>query len=199
MDILVQIVGMGLRNEWASMGSVTHRTTLGHPGGDGGEGDSTGGPRPQRSGGRDWPTLVIEAGHSQTLEALRRDMRWWFGASNHQVKIVLLAKFNHDQWEIILEKWVEVPVLARQGALTTRAAARYEQSCSQAITITQTPNITDTNPNRLNPTSYTVTRGALRLEFDRLFLRKPGQGEGDIIIDVPQLQMYAVRVWERVV
>ena len=172
------------------MGSATLRTTLGHPGGDSG-GDSTFGPRPKRSGGRDWPTLVIEAGHSQTLEGLRRDMRWWFGASDHQVKIVLLAKFNHDQREIILEKWVEVPALARQGAMTTRAAARFDQRCSQVITITQTPNITDTDPNRLNPTSDTVTRGALRLEFDRLFLRQPGQGERDVMIDVPQLQMYA--------
>jgi len=49
------------------------------------------------------------------------------------------------------------------------------------------PGITDADPNRFHPTSYTVTEEALRLEFDRLFLRQPGQGEGDIIISVQDL------------
>ncbi len=68
-------------------------TAKGHPGGDGGEGDSTGGPKPEREGHGTWPTL-IEAGDSESLPELRRDMRWWFSTSNHDVKIVLLAKFD---------------------------------------------------------------------------------------------------------
>lgn len=85
------IVQMGLKRAWASMGSTTLRATQGHHGGDAGEGDSTGGPRQQRNGALAWPTLVIEAGDSETLDDLREDMRWWFGTSDHQVKIVLLA------------------------------------------------------------------------------------------------------------
>ncbi|KAI1130347.1 hypothetical protein F5Y10DRAFT_235920 [Nemania abortiva] len=46
-----------------------------------------------------WPTLVVEAGHSGSLDALRDDMRWLFSASDHQVNIVLLiiphAPGNH--------------------------------------------------------------------------------------------------------
>jgi hypothetical protein len=161
---------------------------------------------PQRESGGAWPTLVIEAGHSETLGELRNDMRWWFSASDHQVKIVLLAKFNNNQ--IILEKWVEVYQPPRLGATTTRAVAQAAaqgvpqlvQDCSQIITITQDPSISNTDPNWFHPTSYTVTRGALRLEFDRLFLRQPqlGQGEGDIVISIQQLQAYAVRVFEQV-
>ncbi|KAK0703538.1 hypothetical protein B0T26DRAFT_731810 [Lasiosphaeria miniovina] len=41
-----------------------------------------------------WPTLVIEAGFSQSLGELHIAMRRWFSMSNHEVKIVLLAKFN---------------------------------------------------------------------------------------------------------
>lgn len=33
----------------------------------------------------------------------------WFSASNHGVKIVILAKFDHRQREIILGKWEEEP------------------------------------------------------------------------------------------
>src|SRR5690606_3733419 len=73
---------------WIPIGATTLRTH-GHPGGDGGEGDSAGGPVPEREQDGSWPTLVIEAGHSESLQRLRQDMHWWFEASNHQVKIIL--------------------------------------------------------------------------------------------------------------
>ena len=103
-----KLVRMGLERSWNSIGTATRRAQ-GHPGGDGGESDSAGGPLPARDGRGAWPTLVIEAGDSESLTRLRQDMRWWFEASNHQVKIVLLAKFNHHQREIQLEKWEEEP------------------------------------------------------------------------------------------
>src|SRR3569833_594756 len=96
------IVQMGLRRGWNTMGSKTHRAQ-GHPGGDGGEGDSTDGPKTQRGNQGDWPTLVIEAVDSETLSELKKDMEWWFSTSNHQVKIVLLAKFDHGNNRIYLE------------------------------------------------------------------------------------------------
>jgi hypothetical protein len=195
---------MGLSEDWNTMGSKTLRAQ-GHPNGDGGEGDSTGGPDEQRGDQGSWPTFVIEAGDSETLEELRNDMRWWFSASDHQVKIVLLAKFEHDQNQIILEKWVEIQAQPRLGAATTRAFAQAATSGvpqlmpdrSQVIIITRKPGITDTDANRFYPTSYTVTKGDLRLEFDRLFIPPPGQGGQDIIISTQDLQVYAGKVWRQ--
>lgn len=117
-------------------------------------------------------------------------MRWWFGASNHEVKIVLLAKLNRNARNITIEKWIEVPAQIRPGATNTRAAAQLEPDCSQTISITQNPG----NPG--NPVSYDITRGDLRLEFDLLFLRQPGGGESDIIISMERLRVYAECVWE---
>ncbi|KAK3940458.1 hypothetical protein QBC46DRAFT_125929 [Diplogelasinospora grovesii] len=196
--IIIGIAGMGLEHDWRSSGSTTFRPR-GHPGGDGGEGDSSGCPISQRPGGQDWPTLVIEAGYSQSLEGLRADMQWWFSASNHQVKIVLLVKLDQSRGEIILEKWQEVsaPPPPRQGPITRAAAAatQLQPSRDQLIAITRAPGITNTHPNRFNPTSYIVTSGALRLEFEHLFLRPPGPGEADIIISMLQLQKFAENVW----
>ncbi|KAK3943460.1 hypothetical protein QBC46DRAFT_419815 [Diplogelasinospora grovesii] len=191
-----EIDQMGLRYHWLNQGAATHRPQ-GRPNrGDGGEGDSSGGPKQRRAGGG-WPTLVVEAGNTQTMEQLRRDMRWWFAAStNHQVKIVLLAKLDRTRRRIILEKWVvETRGQGRPGATTTRAAAVLQPPfCSQTITITWAPGMDNT------PTSHTVTRGALRLEFELMFLRPPSNpGEHDIIISIPKLQIYAVDVWNEVV
>jgi hypothetical protein len=118
-------------------------------------------------------------------------MRWWFEASNHQVKIILLAKFNHPQRTIQLEKWEEAPQAVRPGAMTTRSVAAGAPApvLQQTITITQ---------NATSPPSYNVTRGALVLSFRLLFLRDPSPGEGDFVFSIPDLQFYAERVWAQV-
>ncbi|KPM34887.1 hypothetical protein AK830_g11685 [Neonectria ditissima] len=179
------IVRMGLSASWRSICSATRQSTQDASSS---RSDSSGGPRPDRGYPGAWPTLVIEAGYSQTLPALRSKMRWWFSASDHQVKIVLIAKFELRTRRIIIEKYIEGPVQSQPGATRAQAAAVQEPACTQVITITEDPN---------HPTSYNVTRGALRLEFHLLFLRQPRQqeGEGDIVISTEELQEYAASVW----
>jgi hypothetical protein len=177
---------MGLLEQWNLDGASNLRAQNG----DGSEGDSTGGPDPERSGPTAWPTLVIEAGYSESLEALRNDVRWWFSASNHQVKIVALAKFYHgsQRQRILLEKWIETQPLAHR---VTRRPPEPRPILSQAITIISEP----ANQATGTLASYTVVGGPLRLEFHLLFLRAAGPGQGDIFVTVEQLQQYARHVW----
>lgn len=162
----------------------------GHPGGDGGEGDSSGGPMSVRHDKYAWPTLVIEAGDSESLHALRDDMRWWFSSSDHQVKIVLLAKFDHHLQQILIERWEE-EVAIPPGATTTGRAATFGASqpvLQQSITISRDP----------ATGSYQVASSDLVLSFRLLFLRDPGPQEGDFIIPTEDLQRYARLVWAAV-
>lgn len=121
------------------------------------------------------------------MAGLRRDMRWWFSTSDHQVQIVLLAKFERTRCAIILEKWEEEPSITRPGAMMTRHAAALQPVLRQTITITQDATT--------DPISYNVTRGALVLGFKLLFLRDPGPGEGDFVLSVQELEKYAKKVW----
>ncbi|KAL7819014.1 hypothetical protein V8C26DRAFT_395669 [Trichoderma gracile] len=171
---------------WRSIGRTTFRPQ-GHPGGDGSEGDSCGGPKPARNHKLAWPTLVVEAGDSESLTALRDDMRWWFTASDHQVKIVLLSKFDHQHQQIIIERWEE-DSQTHPGATTTRRAAAVgavQPVLRQRITITRDPAID----------SYQVDRSALVLSFRLLFLREPGPQEGDFVMSIADLQAFARDVW----
>lgn len=191
MEYRDQLVLNGRQRSWRSIGTATRRAEEGHPGGDGGEADSTGGPKSERGSKGAWPTLVIEAGHSESLDDLQADMRWWFSASDHQVKIVLLAKYDDAHSVIILEKWEE-DTQTRLGATTTRrfTANQHTPTLRQSITITQ--NTTT------NPVSYNVTRGALVLSFRLLFLRDPGPGEADFVYSIQGLKRYAADVWSQV-
>ena len=149
-------------------------------------GDSTGGPAPQRGSRGARPTLVVEAGDSETLEELRNEMRRWFESSDHQVKIVLLAKSDGISGEIILEKWVEAQAQAGpsgtgatttpaviRGAVAAQEAPQLVPDRSQVITITPDARVTDSLGywNRFHSSAYAVAGGDLRLEFDCLFLR----------------------------
>ncbi|KAK3356970.1 hypothetical protein B0T25DRAFT_589382 [Lasiosphaeria hispida] len=183
-----QLVRNGREGSWKSIGSATFRAEQGHPGGDSGEGDSTGGPRPERVGAGNWPTLVMESGHSETLPELHKDMRWWFQASNHEVKIVILVNFDDQQHHILLEKWEEEISITR-----SRAVAILLQN--GVLNPVKRQSITITRDETTNPVSYNVTRGALVLGFRLLFLRNPGPQEGDFVLSIQDLQLYAENVW----
>ncbi|KAK0656744.1 hypothetical protein B0T16DRAFT_317884 [Cercophora newfieldiana] len=188
-----QLVRNGREEDWTGIGSATFRAEQGHPGGDGGEGDSTGGPKPERQGIGEWPTLVIEAGDSESLGELQNDMRWWFRTSNHDVKIVILAKFDRRQHSILLEKWEE-EISPPQGAITRSQAAAISQQ-NGVLEPVKRQLITITRDETTNPVSYNVTRGALVLGFRLLFLRDPGLQERDIVLSIQDLQRYAEDVW----
>ncbi|XXH00950.1 Ceramide glucosyltransferase [Hypoxylon texense] len=153
---------------------------VGQQGGGGVEADSSSGPE----------TQLIRAGVSESLTQLRADMRWWFAVSNHDVKIVILTKFDQQQSKVIIEKWeAQELAAARLGAITTRRAATLQPILLQTIEITR--NTTT------DPVSYDATGGALELEFSPLFLRNPGPLEGDVVVSVQALQEYARRVWSQ--
>lgn len=192
MEITILIFRMGPEHQWSCEGATTHRAE-GRPRGDGGEGDSTGRPALVSRRANRWPTLVIEAGSSRTLESLRIDMRWWFSASDHRVKIYLLVKIEISEGLIIIEKYRESPVQLRPDAVTTRRGASLEPQLEQQIRVTKaaTGDVHD-------PMSYSVLGGPLRLEFNDLFLRSSQTGEEDVTIGLIGLQSYAAKAWSAV-
>ena len=132
-----------------------------------------------------FPTVVIEAGYTQSLGSLQQKARWWFAASHFNVKIVILAKVYQSRGgRITIEKWKAVP------QAQANAPAQLEAACVQSIHITY--HALANNP--ADPALYDVT-AALHLEFVDVYLRQPVGHEGDIVIDVEELQTYAVDFW----
>ncbi|KAK4074452.1 uncharacterized protein Triagg1_5048 [Trichoderma aggressivum f. europaeum] len=191
-EVSSQIRNMGLDDSWESYGSKSYyfgRRPSGSGGGGGGGGekqaDSCGGPVPERRGG--YPTLVIESGYSQTLPAVREKIRSWFTDSDHQIKIIILAKIFPTERRILIERWEERPQGGCRQGVSTRWASTLIPECCQTINITETSTI---------PPAYQIASNDMVLDFRLLFLRNPRQGEGDVIITQAWLQRYARRVWE---
>ncbi|KAK3379739.1 hypothetical protein B0T24DRAFT_612824 [Lasiosphaeria ovina] len=116
----------------------------------------------------------------------------WFQASNHEVKIIILAKFDEQQHHILLEKWEE-EISSPQGAIMRSRAATMQQN--GILNPVKRQSITITRDETTNPVSYNVTRGVLVLGFRLLFLRDPGPQEGDFVLSIQDLQLFAEKVW----
>ncbi|CAK7216991.1 hypothetical protein SCUCBS95973_003000 [Sporothrix curviconia] len=206
--VISEIVLMGLRSDWKDTGATTFVSgLLGNT--SAGEGDSGGRPKSTRPGGRSWPVLVVEAGWTQSVASLRCKKDFWFRQSDHQVKIVILAKAfppcpgdaGVDK-RILIEHWQEPARLQRPGATETRmhAAASRDSVCLQTINIVWAGPVSyDDAPAamRQNTDNFNVTRGPLKLDFSSLFLRQPvaGAGEHDLLLEDAELQEYAADVW----
>ena len=189
---------MGLEEEFFGVGSSTFQ----EKDADGnviseGEGDSSRKPSSMRTDKHQYPTLVIEAGWTQTLEKLQQKAEWWFAKSRGDVKIVLLVKSSPRSNHIQIEKWKLAPAASRRGATTTRAAAAMTPQCIHVVEIARANGVDDAHPNRFDPASYVVASGPLQLEFIDIFLRQPIlPREGDLILNDTTLQRYAATFWK---
>ena len=192
IDTAQKLFQMGLtKRNFRSVGSTTYHGTGSGDNGGSGEGDSAFVPQARFHNGKSWPTFVLEAGDSQSLEGLRNDMRWWFAASQHEVKIVLLAKLYPATREIRLEKYVKDVSHVRTGATHTRSTPQLQPRLTQVVTIA---------PREANPgqeLQFTVFGAPLILDFQLLFLRAPNleAGERDLEYTSSDLEDTASAVW----
>lgn len=198
LEIRDTMVAMGTHDDWRPIGNTTHNAANGSSG----QGDSAGSPFSGRSG-NDWPTLVIEAGFSQTLPSLHAKMRWWFAVSSHGVHVVILVKMHRAQETMHIEKWVEVEVAGRPGATATRWATHaglttLQPACQQSVNITwMGPGpILQTPKQGRTASLFRVTGGPLVVGFAEIFLRAPAAGEHDIVVSNGRLQHVASRIWQ---
>ena len=174
--------GMGLEDEFFYVGATKFQVRRASK-----EGDSAFKPLSIRPRKADWPTIVIEAGWSESLRKLRLDAGFWLEDSGEEVKIVLLFSIGRGAraGTMIIEKWENLPVSANRPATRsiTRAAGNAQRATQiQAITI-------DSNSN-------TVNGAPLTLEFQKIFLRQAVPPlEQDFTFTAQDLSAFATNFW----
>ncbi len=134
----------------------------------------------------DFPTLVFEAGVSESLPRLRNDAKWWLSNSGGQVKIVLIISIQEGTRTIEIEKW-ETRLAAATGRVT-RSARPPAQVPTRIQQITIDPN--------------GVAGAPLILHFHLIFLRAIDQNavppEHDFTFTAQDLQNWANDFWNAV-
>jgi hypothetical protein len=166
----------------------------------------------------DWPTLVIEAGYSESLTKLRADARWWIDNSHGKVKIVILIHVRPANKQLSFEKWYAeplssiypnriftrgtpgttlVPVLRQELTVvqnpTPQQGPIAQASPGQQVATVQPP----TDPSGKIWAHYDVVGAPLTLPFNKIFLRAPVPPEQDFDISALDLAQCACSIWER--
>lgn len=71
-----------------------------------------------------WPTLVIQAGFSDSKPKLEADAKWWITESKGDVKTALVIYLHQSEANVIIQKW-ESPI-AKQEVVVSRLDGRPE-------------------------------------------------------------------------
>ena len=131
----------------------------------------------------DWPTIVLEAGESQSVYQLRNGAKWWLSNSGGQVQIVLIFLIQEGSRTIQIEKWETRPATGRATQLN------QPQVPTQIQRIIIDPN--------------NVTGAPLILHFHLIFLRAINQNavppEHDFTFAAQDLQNWANGFWNAAV
>ncbi|KAJ5873541.1 uncharacterized protein N7473_013414 [Penicillium subrubescens] len=127
--------------------------------------------RPPRARSKKWPSLVVEAGFSESPSKLMSDARFWLKESRGDVQMVITIKIGRSTPEIVLEMWELVDDRVKH---------------TQVVTISKGEN------NRIY-----IPGPPLIIHFNKLFLRQSSiPKEADIIFDESVLEIIATNVWE---
>ncbi|KAJ5551755.1 hypothetical protein N7461_006453 [Penicillium sp. DV-2018c] len=83
---------------------------------------------PARGAPVPWPSLVVEAGVSESLPQLRTDAQWWYSNSKHATQLVLVISANPTTGDADIEIWTQVQVVGQRVGATTRSTSNGENS-----------------------------------------------------------------------
>ena len=127
---------------------------------------------------RRWPTVVFGGGISESLERMRVDSRWWLESSLGWVKIVILISISKSERKIHIEQW-EMPAV-----LNRRVTQAHPHPVREVTKIHEVDII-----------GGVATGAPLRLDFEKIYRRPPGPGEGDTVYTAQGLEEWAAIIW----
>ncbi|KAJ6009233.1 hypothetical protein N7522_004249 [Penicillium canescens] len=130
-----------------------------------------------------WPTFVIETGVSESLNRLREDAKRWFVDSQGEVRIVMVISIKPA--EVTFEKWQLAPNNAPRPLTRVYLDSLRAQSPNIPPLIPQpTPIQQPYSAQEVYVEPNRVIGAPLNIPFVALYDRSPGQGEGDILIQM---------------
>jgi hypothetical protein len=181
MRVMENLVLMGMSlDEFHPVGATRIRGRLSSK-----EADSAYRPYSFRPNKTDWPTIVFEAGLSESLRRLRLDAKWWLIESGGDVKTVIIMSVKPAQSMIHIEKWELAPV----------AGSRPNTRAFSTLNIPPPPPQMPTQIQVITIDPNTVTGAPLVLEFEKIFLRPAVLPESNITFTAQELLTWAARVW----
>ncbi|KAJ5406880.1 hypothetical protein N7465_008164 [Penicillium sp. CMV-2018d] len=147
---------------------------------------------------REFPTVVLEVGFSETTLKLERDMDWWINGSKGEVRMGITIDIKRGSRSIEIKSWTPAFEPSLRNIYTTAGDRqvidrRIEDPppprMSQRILITR----------GRDGSSPTIEGEPLTIPFHTLLLDEPGECEGDFVFTAEMLlQDLAEPIWDAI-
>lgn len=124
-----------------------------------------------------WPTVVLEVAYGESGERVKRDIAWWLHTG--QVHLAISLDIKRPSGNLYITSW-------EQGNSSSIQNPRPQPQPLQKIRI-------DRGKHGQPPS---MTGDDFIVPFERLMLRDPSEGEGDLVIKQRDLLQLAASVWE---
>ncbi|KAJ5954396.1 hypothetical protein N7501_008675 [Penicillium viridicatum] len=147
---------------------------------------------------REFPTVALEVGFSETTQKLERDISWWINGSKGEVGMGITIDIKRGSRSIEIKSWTPAFEPSQRNTYTT---ASGRQVIGRRIKDPPPPRMT----RRIlitrgrDGSSHTIEGEPLTIPFHTLLLDEPGEGEGDFVFTAEMLlQDLAEPIWDAI-
>lgn len=150
--------------------------------------------KPFRYSSRQWPTMAVEIGWSETRAKLEKEITWWIKNSHGDVRQGITIDIKQGSGNIEIISWVPTMSISPSRV---QISSKGRQVLSKAINHISPPRIDQKIEIKRGKGSAdpTITGGNLTIQFASVLLDNPGEGEGDFVITAEELLQDAEHVW----
>ncbi|KAJ5607352.1 hypothetical protein N7537_003971 [Penicillium hordei] len=153
--------------------------------------------KPARQG-REFPTVALEVGFSETTLKLERDIAWWINGSKGEVRMGITVDIKRGSHSIEIKSWTpEFEPSLRNIYITASGRQVIDRRLKNPPPPRMTQRILITRGR--DGSSPTIEGEPLTIPFHTLLLDEPGEGEGDFVFTAEMLlHDLAEPVWDAI-
>lgn len=153
--------------------------------------------KPARQG-REFPTVALEVGFSETTLKLERDIGWWINGSKGEVGMGITIDIKRGSHSIEIKSWTPAFEPSLRNVYVTAGGRRViDRHIENPPPPRMTRKILITRGR--DGSSPTIKGGPLTIPFHTLLLDEPGEGEGDFVFTTEMLlHDLAEPIWDAI-
>ncbi|CRG83648.1 hypothetical protein PISL3812_01003 [Talaromyces islandicus] len=137
---------------------------------------------------REWPTVALEVGNSESKAKLMGDITWWLNQSNGQVQQGIIIDIKREFGNVYISSWVAPNVVAQPAAPGGPVPVTPIQPRQNLEAVFKR------GPNGRDPL---IEGDDITIPFASLVGENPGQGEGDFVFTKGLLRTEVVEpIWQ---
>ncbi|KAJ5890447.1 uncharacterized protein N7473_006675 [Penicillium subrubescens] len=141
--------------------------------------------KPRRQG-RNFPTVALEVGFSQTTAKLEKDIAWWINESKGEVRMGITVDIKRKSGNIEIKSWSPAFEPPLSHVYLTKGGRHV---FDRGINDLPSPRLTQRIliKEGRDGSGPTIEGGPLTVPFHTLLLKEPGEGEGDFVFTADML------------